>query len=239
MKGLLFFSAWSRAWQNGVPTQQSIARIAEDKSERLLNQLADSEYGPYLSLGESSVEQMIEKEREEFIIILRRLGIDNNLLDLLFLKIRMEKVAEELKDRIFKGKESEGKMDSEIEKGLKEKFENSAEVDDWSVRRFEDLSVQKARKLGDNKLASQLKSLFSTRRLMREKGLEDGVALRELEDAFLREADLANGRIAPIMALTVRKMRSEKMIRMASGARRLGFDLAAVQYEMAKIRGIV
>ncbi len=239
MKGLLFFSAWSRVWQNGVPTQQAIARIAEDKSERLLSQLADSEYGPYLSLGENSIEQMIEKEREEFISILCHLGIDKDLLDLLFLRIRMEKVAEEIKDRLFNGKESEEKTDPEIENGLKEKFDNPAEVDDWSVRRFEDLSVQKARDLGDKNLASQLKELFSTRRLMREKGLEDGVVLRELEDAFLRKADLTNGKIAPIMALMVRKMRAEKMIRVAAGARKLGLDLAAVQYDMAKIRGII
>lgn len=239
MKGLLFFSAWSRAWQNLVPTQQSIARIAEESSERITGQLADTEYGPYLSLGEESVEKMIEKEREGFAETLRRLGADNEILELLFLRSRMEEVAREIKAGLFDGKEAEGLIDAEVERGMKAKPANSAEVDDWAIRRFEDLSVDKARKLGDERLASRLESLFSTRRAMREEGPEDGVALRELEDAFLREADLANGSLSPLMALMVRKMRSERMIRMAVGARRLGFDLAGVQYDISKIRGIV
>ena len=239
MKGLLFFSAWSRARQNLVPTQQSVARIAEESSERITEQLANTEYNPYLSLGEESVEKMIEKEREGFAETLHRLGADKEILEFLFLKTRMEGVAREIKARLFDGKEAKGSVDIEVEKGITTNPKNSAEVDDWAILRFEDFLVDKANKLGDKRLSSRLKSLFSTRRAMREEGPEDGVALRELEDIFLREADLSNGNLSQLMALMIRKMRSERMIRMAVGARRLGFNLAEVEYEISKIRGIV
>jgi len=204
-----------------------------------MGQLADTEYGPYLSLGEESVEKMIEKEREDFAEILRRLGADKEIMEFLFLKYRMEKVAREIKVRLFDGKEAEGLNDPEVERGIKAKPADQTKVDDWAIRRFEDLSSEKARKLGDGRLAEQLKSLFLTRRAMRKEGLEDGVVLRKLEDAFLMEVDLTNGSLAPLMALMVRKMRAERMIRTAVGARRLGFNLVDVQYEVSKIRGIV
>ncbi len=239
MRGLLFLSAWSRARQNAVPVQQAIGRIAEESSDRMLAQIADTEYGPYLTLGEESVERMIEAEREEFVRTLERLGVADDVTELLFMRSRMDGVARELKDRLVEGKEAVRSNDPEVEKGMREKFSDPAEIDDWSVRRFEDLSVERARKLGDEKLASRLESLFSKRRSMREEGPEDGATLREMEDAFLREADLTNGGVAPAMALIVRKMRSERMIRMAAGARRIGMDLAAIQYEISKIRGIV
>lgn len=222
-----------------MPVQQAIARIAEESSDRMMAQIADTEYGPHLSFGEESVERMIEAEREEFVKTLQRLGVDGDIMDLLFIKSRMERVARELKTRLFEGKEEVRPDDPEIERGLKKKFSDSVEIDDWSVRRFEDLSVEKIRKIGDKKLASRLESLFIKRRSMREDGAEDGVALREMEDAFLREADLRNGGVAPVMALMIRKMRVERMIRMAVGARRLGMDLTAIQYEISKIRGIV
>ena len=239
MRGLLFLSAWSRARQNLVPIQQAIARFAEESSDRMLAQIADTEYGPHLSLGSESVERMIEAEREEFAGTLRRLNIDDDVEELLFARSRMERVARELKARLFEGKEGSGQDDPEVEKGLRKGFSDPAEVDDWSVRRFEEISVDKAREIGDDKFASRLGSLFEKRRMMREEGAEDGMALREMEDAFLREADLTNGGVAPLMALMIRKMRVERMIRMAAGARRLDMDLAAVQYEISKIRGIV
>ncbi len=222
-----------------MPTQQAIARIVEESSERMFTQIADTEYGPHLSLGEESVEKMIEAEREGFILILQKLGVVNDIIQLLFMRVRMEKVARELKARLFGDEEGKKTNDPEIEKGLKEGFSNPAQIDDWAVYRFEELSVKMARKMGDVKLALQLKSLFEKRRLMRKEGSEDGVVLREMEDAFLRKADLTNGGVAPVMALMVRKMRVERMIRIVVGARRLGMDLAAVQYEISKIRGIV
>ncbi len=226
----LFFISWFRAREKRLADKVDFDRMIGAKSlEESFKVLNDTDYAPHLS-GEShnSIERVIEKERDDFRKTLSKMGMDKEVLDIIFLKDDLQLVSEEAKEKIFKEKEktfTEKKKEEDVLKKIRGKNpQEPHEIDDIVL----DIYFQKIISFLNRIKEKQAKNFFE-KYWEKISGKDEDIRERdeillEMENEIIEKSREEMSGIIPLLAFFIKKRRVECFIRNIFSGKRIGLD---------------
>lgn len=243
----LFLISWLRAREkklvDSVDIDRMISVTSVEESFKVLN---DTDYAPFIS-GEShkTIDNVIEKERNDLRNSLYLMDIEREAVDILFLRDEFSKISKEVKQDLFKRKEkqkglSEKKKDSDIIKEIKERSPNNPhEIDEildeiYFERMISFLEKSKEKEMADffRRYEENIKNNKKSDKLLRDDILKD------LEDEIIEEESKQSDGFLPVLAFFIKKRRAEYLIKTILSAKRIGIDVKDIHNLTNKVRTI-
>ncbi len=204
-----------------------------------LKVLHDTDYGSYFS-AESTLEEIMEREKEGNYKMLTKMGLEKKVIDFLFLPVDMLNLRFALKRDFFgiEGRNySFGKKEEKLKEEYREEIEEAkqkktpAELDDFLTKIFIEKMKKSAKQdqLLFDFLEKYEKELFSENK-------KDNLVL--IENEFLEEARRKSEGLAPIFAYFMRKWRAEKTVRAIYEAKKMEIPQEKIYKLLKEIRAL-
>ncbi len=238
----LFFVAWLRAREKKLADAVDFDRmIGAPNIEESFKVLNDTDYGPFLS-GKTylEIEEIIEKEKEDFKNNLNKMGLSKGALNLLFLKDDLILLGQELKEKIFKGSEKEElikKYSSIADKIQKTKPESAEKIDDLIIKIYFEKSIQFLKKTGEKEALSFFRNYWKRISQIKEEELEKRESLLiEMEYKIVEKSIDSISGLMPILAYFIKKRRSENFVRTIFASKKIGLDSSKIYNLIEKTR---
>lgn len=239
----LFLISWLRAREKKLADQVDLDRmIGAPSMDETLRVLNDTDYAPYLSgKTDSDIEEIIEEERGDFQKTLLKMGVEEELLEALFLKEDFRSVAEEIKGEIFQkgdGKNVfEKKKEKDIVKEVKNRNpQNPQEVDDILLDIYFQRVIAFFRK--EKKVEKFFKEYQETAKRMKEDLVKRDEVLLKIESEIIEKSGEEIEGFLPILAFFIKKRRAEYFIRSIFAGKRIGMDSEAIYKSLTLKRAL-
>ncbi len=211
----LFFVAWFKAREKKLADQidfdRMIGAFSLEESFKVLN---DTDYAPCISnKSYLDIEEIIDQERNSLRLMLSKMGMDKQLLSIIFLK-------QDLMDSI-KNKES---SDQEINQEIKKRdLSEVNEIYDLIYEIYFKKLISFCKKTKENKAVLFFDEYWH--KLEKENDIQKRDAvLVEMESEIIDQSQNLTSGILPILAFFIRKKRIENFIRNIFSAKRIGFS---------------
>ena len=237
----LFFVAWLRAREkklaDAVDFDRMIGAPSIEESFKVLN---DTDYGPFLS-GKTylEIEEIIEKEKEDFKNSLAKMGLSKGVLNLLFLKDDLILLGQELKEKIFKGSGKEElikKYSRIVEKIQKSKPESAEKIDDLIIKIYFEKSIHFLKKTGEKEALDFFRKYWK-KISQTEEELEGRESLLiEMEHKIVEKSIDSMSGLMPILAYFIKKRRAENFVRTIFASKKIGLDSSKIYNLIEKTR---
>lgn len=243
----LFLISWLRAREKKLTDSTDIERMISassvSESFKILN---DTDYAPFIA-GESynSIDNVIKKEHIDLKKSLSLMDIEEEAVDILFLRDKFAGEAVMLKDKMFNDKEkqkqlTEKKKDSEIAKEVKERNpKNPHEIDEilndiYFERLIAFLKKNKEHYLTE--LFKEYERIVKTKN-SNEDYLKDDM-LKNIEDQIIEAENKECDGFLPVLAFFIKKRRAEYVIRTILSAKRIGIDVKDIKSLIKEVKTI-
>ncbi len=235
----LFFISWFRAREkklaDRVDFDRMIGATSTEESFKILN---DTDYAPYLS-GEThnDVEKIIEKERAGFRKNLLGMGLDKDVLEVLFLKDDLEMISIEAKEKIFEKKEKEKKIsEKEKEKDIFKEIKNRDPQEPHEIDGIMlEIYLQKVINFLRKNKEKETERIFENYKEVIKRTNNDLVArdeaLLQIEEELIEKSKEKISGVMPILAFFIKKRRAECVIRSIFAGRKIGLKSKEI-YEL-------
>ena len=233
----LFLISWLRAREKKLADNVDIDRmIGANSPEESFKVLNDTDYASYLQ-GESykTLERVISKERQDFRKSLEGMDIEEELIDVLFLRDDLQELSKKAKNILFyqdyQGRSE--KIENEILRKVKERSpEKPHEVDGIVL----DIYFQRISSFLTKAKEKEVSEFFENYResLSNESDLvvRDEL-LKKMEDEIIEKGAWQSDGFIPVLAFFIKKRRVENSIRTILSGKRIGLQSQEI-YKLIK-----
>ncbi len=227
MKYLVFIS-WFRAREKKLADRTDFDRmIGASNIEESFRVLNDTDYAPYLS-GEThaNIEGIIEKERKDFRGTLLKMGMEKEVLDVLFLRDELDFVSREAKEKIFGEKTiTERKEESDLFKEIKSrKPEKPHDIDSILLEIYFQKVIDFLKESKEKETEKFFRDYEKVMRKTEGDSQKRDDLLMEMENEIIERGREEVSGMMPILAFFIKKRRIESSCRNIFSAKKLGLS---------------
>ncbi len=241
----LFLISWLRAREKKLADNVDIDRmIGAGSAEESFRVLNDTDYAPYISAESyESIEQVIKKEREDFSKELYDMGVEQEMIDVLFLRddlVVHTKRAKELFFLTTKEREEELRKEDElVVQILEQKPQTPHHIDRIAVDIYFQRTIDFLKKQKDAPLLSFFQEYYQAVCENEEDVVERDRILEEMEDKIIENSKSEIEGFAPILSFFIMKRRIEYRIRVVLAGKRTGIVSGEIYNLLNKTRALL
>ncbi len=228
----LFFVSWFRAREKKLADKTDFDRmIGASNIEESFRVLNDTDYAPYLSGGtHANIEGIIEKERKDFRETLLRMGMEKEVVDVLFLRDELHAVSREVKEKIFGEKTTtEKREESDLFKEVKSrKPENPHEVDSVLLEIYFQRVISFLEESGERETEKFFRDYEKVMKETEGDFQRRDELLLKIENEIIEKGREEVSGMMPVLAFFIKKRRIESSVRSVFSAKKLGLGSGEV-----------